>query len=487
MFRKLRISSKLLLTIFPLATLAIGVSVYLNNLYQERDMLEQAQVAARTYSDIIRESLVNMMLTRERVDEKYLVELNHIPDIKNLHIHFTVEGLHLRPIYANDQERMNRLRMREQEGPALKPSEQKVFDTGEQIWQREDTTFNGIIPFKADARCQNCHGVSINQVLGAAEMDISLSRISNSIKSNWPRSFFVYFVFIFLGTILSIASYRVLVSRRLTTLVDATKLIGSGDLEQPLTPDSSGDELGELSSAIDAMRTQLKTIQSRLIHTERLSAIGQMASSIIHDFRTPMSTINLAIETLQQGHTFDPEKTQQWYGMIRDSVRRMIVMAQELLDFSRGEMRLDKQAHSVGEFVELLVQSVQPTLERNHVQLLVDRQYTGNAVFDPDRMHRALVNIINNAQDAMPAGGKLRIVAARQNGSLLFSIADTGPGIPDEIKGKIFDAFVTAGKKKGTGLGLAITKRIIDQHGGAIEVESEHGKGTTFLVTIPTA
>jgi signal transduction histidine kinase len=486
MFRKLRISSKLLLTIFPLATLAIGVSVYLNNLYQERDMLEQAQVAARTSSDIIRESLVNMMVTRERVDEKYLVQLNTIPDIKNLHIHFTVDGLHLRSIYSTDVERMDRLRKREMESAVLSPAEQKVFETGEQIWQRNDTTFNGIIPFKADTRCQNCHGVSVGQVLGAAEMDISLTRISNSIKSNWPRSFFVYFVFTLLGAILSMVLYRVLVSRRLKNLVDATKLIGSGELDQPLMLDSSGDEIGELSSAIDAMRTQLKTIQGRLIHTERLSAIGQMASSIIHDFRSPMSTINLAIETLQQGHALAPEKTQQWYGMIRDSVHRMIVMAQELLDFSRGEMHLEKQANSVGEFVELLVQSVQPTLERNHVQLLVERQYTGNAVFDPDRMHRALVNIINNAQDAMPKGGMLRFVASRQNGSLLFSIADTGGGIPDEIREKIFEAFVTVGKKKGTGLGLAITKRIIDQHGGAIEVESERGKGTTFLVTIPT-
>ena len=133
----------------------------------------------------------------------------------------------------------------------------------------------------------------------------------------------------------------------------------------------------------------------------------------------------------------------------------------------------------------LLTRSVKHTLEQANIQLHIEKRYTGTAVFDPDRLHRALINIINNAQDAMPQGGVLHIIASRENNRLSFSISDSGVGIPPEIKDKIFDAFVTAGKKRGTGLGLAITKRIIDQHGGTIEVESESGKGTRFIVKIP--
>jgi signal transduction histidine kinase len=95
------------------------------------------------------------------------------------------------------------------------------------------------------------------------------------------------------------------------------------------------------------------------------------------------------------------------------------------------------------------------------------------------------VNIINNAQDAMPQGGELHLTVDRDDGTIRFTITDSGNGIPPEIRDRMFEAFVTAGKKKGTGLGLAITKRIVDQHGGTIEVQSEPGKGTTFVVSIP--
>jgi signal transduction histidine kinase len=139
----------------------------------------------------------------------------------------------------------------------------------------------------------------------------------------------------------------------------------------------------------------------------------------------------------------------------------------------------------VGDFVTLLVESVKVNLEHAHVRLDVENNCTGSAHFDAERLHRGLVNIITNAQDAMPQGGGLRLTVDRHGHMIRFTISDTGSGIPPEIRDRIFDAFVTAGKKKGTGLGLAITKRIVDQHGGTIEVESAPDKGTTFVVSIP--
>ena len=233
------------------------------------------------------------------------------------------------------------------------------------------------------------------------------------------------------------------------------------------------------------MRKRLRQAQEQAIHSERLSMIGQMASSIIHDFRTPMSTINLAVESLEETKDLSPERTKQWYRMIREAIGRMVSMAQELLDFSRGDTRLEKVDFSLEEFVQLLIHNVKPNLEQAHVTLKLNTQVTGTASFDPDKMYRALVNIINNAQDAMPKGGTLTFGLSRANGEILFSVTDTGVGIPPEIKEKMFEAFVTSGKKRGTGLGLAITKRIIDQHGGTIIVESERWKGTTFTVKIP--
>jgi signal transduction histidine kinase len=128
---------------------------------------------------------------------------------------------------------------------------------------------------------------------------------------------------------------------------------------------------------------------------------------------------------------------------------------------------------------------VKPSLEQSSILLRVSNNCKRMARFDTERMLRAFVNLITNAQDAMPQGGEIRVTINERDKMIRFTVADNGTGIPPEIKGRIFDAFVTAGKKKGTGLGLAITKRIIDQHGGSIEVQSERGKGTSFTVEIP--
>ncbi|MBI4547813.1 MAG: HAMP domain-containing histidine kinase [Ignavibacteriae bacterium] len=484
MFRNLRLSTKLYFTIPPLLLLAIGTSVYLNNKYQTRRIQEQALETAKTYGNLIRESLVEMMVKNERVDDDYLERLKNIQEIKGLHVHMTLNNLHLRE-HLQEESRLERLQRREQLAPKLTAEEMEVFRTGEPVWKPLGINFHAIIPFKAETRCQRCHDVPVGHVLGAAEMDISLKGVAETIDANWTRSLVVFFGFTILAITLSIYLYHTLVAKRLKKLIEATKVLGSGNLGSPVSIDSSADEFGELAISFEQMRKHLKETQEKLIHSERLSAIGKMASSIIHDFRTPMSAINLAIDSLEQGREVSKDKAQHLYEVMRDSIHRMVIMAQELLDFSRGETHLEKSEFSVDEFMTLLIRSVQQNLERSRVTLHVENHHKGTAIFDPDRLHRALVNIINNAQDAMPNGGTLHITTGKEDGCLYFSIADTGIGIPPEIKDKIFDAFVTAGKKKGTGLGLAITKRIIDQHGGTIEVESERGKGTRFRVKVP--
>ncbi len=483
MFRNLSISTKLLITMVPLVFLAIGLSAYLNNLYQEKEMLNQARSAAQTNADLIRESLVDMMVTKYKIDDEYLERLNSIRDIHDVEIYFLLDSLRLNLTYQSE-ERTRRLTERQRLMPA-NADVIGVFRTGESLWKRRDNIYNTVIPFLATPKCMKCHDVQEGAVLGAITMDISIDRIEAAIRNNWGRSFIIFLVFTAAGIFATVLLYQLLIAKRLSNLVEATKAIGSGNLDKPLHDFSSRDELGELRIAIETMRQQLKNAQAKLIHGERLSMIGQMASSIIHDFRTPMSTINLAVANLQQGQDVGREKMELWYGMIRDSVQKMITMAQELLEFSRGEATLNKQEHSVPEFVDLITRSVSLHLEQAHIRLTVEQEYGGKCVFDMDRFHRALVNIITNAQDAMSNGGELRISSSFRNGYVCFTISDTGQGIPAEIKDKIFDAFVTKGKKKGTGLGLAITKRIIDQHGGMIDVKSEAGRGTTFEVMIP--
>lgn len=484
MFDRLRISTKFLLAFIPLIFLAIGTSAYLNNVYEEAEMLSQARASAQTYADIIRESLVNMMVTREMIDDKFLARLNTIPDIRELRIHFRPENLFLREVYQQP-ERLERLRKRVENSPPLGAEDLRVFSEGEPILKNSGTMIKAVIPFKATSQCVNCHNVPEGYVLGAAEMGISIERISTAIANNWFRSFGVFLGFTLLAVILCVLIFRMIVAQRMNVLLSAIKEIGSGNLDHPISGQHVSDELGELAQAFDTMRIRLKESQQKALHSERLATVGQMASSIIHDFRTPMSTINLAIHSLQRGIAFSPEKTAQWYGMIRDAVSRMIMMAQELLDFSKGETRLDRVEVSIQSFIEKLASDVRGNLEQSSICLEVQQNYSGIVSIDADRLYRALINIINNAQDAMPNGGRLRISTTATAAGFAVSISDTGTGVLPEIRETMFDAFVTLGKKKGTGLGLAITKRIIDQHGGTIAVESEQGKGTSFHIVIP--
>ena len=484
MFSRLRIATKLLLTILPLIIFAVGISAYLNNENEKREMLKQAQASAQTYAELIRESLVHMMMSRGRIDDDYINQVNNVRDINNLHIHFATDSLNLREMYR-DSTHMARLRIREQLEHPLSPEERAVFTTGQPAWQQKGMVYNSVIPFISTARCQQCHDVPEGTVLGAAEMDISLERMTASIESNYIRSIWIVYIFTSIALLLSMILYRFLVSRRMKSLVEETTIIGEGNLDHPVIIGTSQDELGELALAFETMRVKLKLAQERLIHSERLSALGQMAGSIIHDFRSPMATINLIIESLQQGKQTDPTRIQEWYRLIRESVQRMVNMAQELLDFSRGELRLEKSEISVEDFLTIVEKSVKLNLERAKIHFEIVNHCTGTALFDPDRIHRAIVNIINNAQDATPAGGTITLTTSSENGEIEFRISDTGSGIPPEIVTTIFDAFVTVGKKKGTGLGLAITKRIIDQHEGTIEVKSEMGRGTTFVIRLP--
>jgi signal transduction histidine kinase len=376
--------------------------------------------------------------------------------------------------------------LREKSLRPLAPDEATVFTTGQPMWQLDGTRFKAVVPFTAVAKCRQCHAVPEGTVLGAADMSFSLDRIALAIRNNWIRSIWIIYAAISIALILSILAFRALVERRLKTLLTATRVIGAGDLTyEGARKVVAQDELGELAESFETMRHQLRKAEEEKLHSERLAMVGKMASSIVHDFRTPMSTINLAVESLQKGNNVSPERIHEWYTVIHLSVRRMVMMAQELLDFSRGEMRIEKQETNIDNFIDTLAQSVRPGLEQAHVTLQVTPRFPGDAMIDAERLHRAFVNIINNAQDAMPKGGMLSIRTEKNNGLVRFEIQDTGVGVPPEIKDRMFDAFVTAGKTKGTGLGLAITKRIIDQHGGSIFVESNPGKGTMFRIEIP--
>jgi signal transduction histidine kinase len=160
-------------------------------------------------------------------------------------------------------------------------------------------------------------------------------------------------------------------------------------------------------------------------------------------------------------------------------------MQREVLEFARGERSILVRKVYLTKFFDDMEKQLQREIEGTGVTLEVALEDRGTARFDESKMTRVLHNLARNAVEAMgPRGGKLTLRVARDGGDLVVSVSDTGKGIPKEIEDKLFQSFVTSGKRGGTGLGLAIVKKIVDEHSGSIKVESSP-LGATFILRLP--
>jgi putative methionine-R-sulfoxide reductase with GAF domain/anti-sigma regulatory factor (Ser/Thr protein kinase) len=232
-----------------------------------------------------------------------------------------------------------------------------------------------------------------------------------------------------------------------------------------------------------ALALENARLAESMIHQERLAAVGRMASSIIHDIKNPLATMRLYAELIAK-RSGDGE-TGKMASEIIKQVDRFISMTQEVLDFSRGVSEIHREQVDVGEMMDIALRFIESDMGRRSIRVVRKFEFTGSVTVDPEKIARALYNLAGNAADAMPHGGTLTIRTAASGTDLLIEVTDTGAGIPEEIRTKIFEPFFTHGKKHGTGLGLAIVKKIAEDHRGRIEMETSEGSGTTFRMVIP--
>lgn len=232
-----------------------------------------------------------------------------------------------------------------------------------------------------------------------------------------------------------------------------------------------------------ALAIENARMAQEMVRTERLSAVGRMASTIIHDIKNPMGTLRMYAQVIKK-NAANEEGVRMADEMIRQ-VDRFVTMTQEILDFSRGISEINLETVEMDQVMEGGMRFVEQDLARREVSLVRDFAYHGPVRMDLDKMVRVFYNLATNAADAMKAGGKLTVSTRERDGNLEIAFRDTGAGIPDEIRSRIFEPFVTHGKAHGTGLGLAIVKKIMDDHKGTIEVDSTPGEGTTFRLLLP--
>ena len=224
-------------------------------------------------------------------------------------------------------------------------------------------------------------------------------------------------------------------------------------------------------------------LAQEMINNERLSAVGRMASTIIHDIKNPMGTLRVYAQVMKK-KSGNEEAAKLADEMIHQ-VDRFVNMAQEILDFSRGVSATNIEETEFGEVMEGVLAFIEKDLTKRNIKLEKNLNFPGKVKIDQDKIVRVFYNIASNAADAMPTGGTLTVTTEDAGGMVKVDFKDTGTGMPEEVKRKIFEPFVTYGKKHGTGLGMAIVKKVIDDHKGKIEIETEMGKGTTIRLLFP--
>lgn len=216
---------------------------------------------------------------------------------------------------------------------------------------------------------------------------------------------------------------------------------------------------------------------------ERLSAIGRLLSQVTHDFRSPMTVISGYVQLMAEAD--DRAKRLEYSEEILRQFDILTAMQREVLEFARGERTIFVRKVLLRKFFADLSRQIELEIGERPIELVVSVDSKLVARFDESRVARAIHNLARNAIEAMGArGGRLTIEARMENLVLVIRVRDTGPGIPKEIEGRLFQSFVTAGKRGGTGLGLAIVRKIAEEHGGSVTVSSSP-EGATFELRLP--
>ncbi|MCP4649603.1 MAG: GAF domain-containing sensor histidine kinase [PVC group bacterium] len=231
---------------------------------------------------------------------------------------------------------------------------------------------------------------------------------------------------------------------------------------------------------------QLIEAQEKMITMERLSAIGKMASYLVHDFKGPLTGVRGYAQLLDSKVSGEDKKN--FIQIIIDSVDKLVGMINELLEFARGEPKLDFSECMLGDFIHDTCKIIEKDLQDNKIKLVKQLDYCGPVCIDKDKMRRVIINLCSNAKEVLSKGGIIKIETECYYEKITIKVSDDGPGVPDKIRKNLFEPFVTEGKSTGTGLGLAIVKKIVESHKGSIYLNCsspDDSFSTIFTIQLP--
>lgn len=241
-------------------------------------------------------------------------------------------------------------------------------------------------------------------------------------------------------------------------------------------------ENAKLYKSLQDQMAELRETQGQLIQSAKLAAIGELASNVAHEINNPLTSIVGFTELIKDESNISVIKSH--LDIIGNESRRARDIVRELLHFAR-KRPLQLTDLDMNEALKDVIPLIESQARLNNVELSEEYGELPGTMGDPNQLKQVFINIINNAIAAMPGGGRLSLSTSQAGDSILVKFSDTGHGIPKETLHRIFEPFFTTKKDKGTGLGLSISYRIIQEHGGRIDVESTEGQGSAFTVRLP--
>ena len=263
-----------------------------------------------------------------------------------------------------------------------------------------------------------------------------------------------------------------------------------GDLSASIIYDENGKEIASVGIFKDlrerlGIERELQKMREALLQSEKLAAMGRLTSQIAHELNNPIYGIMNTLELLKT--EIPPEsKRRKILELSLSETQRLAEMLRNMLSFSKPEEE-KRRPVKINELVEGILLVMEKQMKETNIKMETHfDDGIPEVMASTNQMRQVLLNMFKNAKEAMPKGGTLIIRTSREDNKVLIHIQDTGVGIPEEIRSKIFEAFFTTKQKvKGVGLGLSVCYGIIKGHGGKIKVESEEGQGTTFTITLP--
>lgn len=272
-------------------------------------------------------------------------------------------------------------------------------------------------------------------------------------------------------------------------LVRASREVAGGNLEYRIRP-RGDDEMARLSGAFNQMASSLQEHRERLMQAERVAAWRELARRLAHELKNPLFPLQLSIENLRRARQTDPANFNE---VFEEGTTTLLAELEELKrivarfnDFARMP-RPEPEQTDLRSLLEKTARLYEARIRQESIAL--DLQLAQEPVVahaDPYLVSQALGNLVLNALDAMPGGGRLELCAFAHNGRAVVEVADTGRGLTEDEQQRVFSPYYTT-KQHGTGLGLAIVQSVVADHGGRITVESAPQKGTRFRIELPSS